>query len=241
MSKKNNVISLPEIVTNVTLLKLSHDVEELKSEQKKICEQAVKSMLRALDAKDHYTFGHSMRVAFYSLELGREIGLNDEELYQLEMSALFHDIGKIGVPDSVLLKPSRLDEDEFQEMKLHPSKSYEILSDFEVFRDVARYAKHHHERYDGRGYPDGLKGEDIPFYSRIILIADTFDAMTSTRPYRKGLPYDVAFSELKEFAGSQFDPNLVDHFISAMKKDEAKKENTFSLSIIQGDFSKQAA
>lgn len=241
MSKKNNVISLPEIVTNVTLLKLSHDVEELKSEQKKICEQAVKSMLRALDAKDHYTFGHSMRVAFYSLELGREIGLNEEELYQLEMSALFHDIGKIGVPDSVLLKPSRLDEEEFQAMKLHPSLSYEILSDFEVFRDVARYAKHHHERYDGRGYPDGLKGEEIPFFSRIILIADTFDAMTSTRPYRKGLSYDIAFSELKEFAGSQFDPNLVDHFINAMKKDQAKKENTFSLSIIQGDFEKEAA
>jgi HD-GYP domain-containing protein (c-di-GMP phosphodiesterase class II) len=241
MPKKNNVISLPDIVTNVTLLKLSHDIEELKNNQKKICEQAAKSMLRALDAKDHYTFGHSMRVAYYSLQLGQEIGLNDEELYQLEMAALFHDIGKIGVPDSVLLKPSRLEEHEFQEMKLHPSKSYEILSDFEIFSDVALYAKHHHERYDGRGYPDGLKGEDIPFFSRVILIGDTFDAMTSTRPYRKGLSYDIAFNELKEFAGTQFDPKLVDHFINAMKKDQAKKENTFSLSIIQGDFAKEAA
>lgn len=241
MPKKNNVISIPEIVTNVTLLKLTHDVEELKLQQRKICEQAVKSMLKALDAKDHYTYGHSMRVAFYSISLGQEMGLSEDELYDLEMAALFHDIGKIGVPDSVLLKPSRLTEEEFDEMKLHPSKSWEILKDFEVFQDVARYAKHHHERYDGRGYPDALKGEEIPFFSRIILIADTFDAMTSTRPYRKGLSYDVAFSELQEFSGSQFDPDLVVHFINAMKKDQAKQEKTFSLRIVEGMFEKDAA
>lgn len=241
MSKKNNVISITDIVTNETLLKLSHDVEELKLQQRKICEQAVKSMLKALDAKDHYTYGHSMRVAFYSISLGREMGLNEDELYDLEMAALFHDIGKIGVPDSVLLKPSRLTEDEFHEMKLHPSKSYEILKDFEVFQEVARYAKHHHERYDGRGYPDSLKGEGIPLFSRIILIADTFDAMTSTRPYRKGLSYDIAFSELEEFSGSQFDPELVIHFVKAMKKDQAKQEKTFSLRIVEGMFEKDAA
>lgn len=241
MPKKNNVISIPEIVTNVTLLKLTHDVEELKLQQRKICEQAVKSMLKALDAKDHYTYGHSMRVAFYSISLGQEMGLSEDELYDLEMAALFHDIGKIGVPDSVLLKPSRLTEEEFDEMKLHPSKSWEILKDFEVFQDVARYAKHHHERYDGRGYPDALKGEEIPFFSRIILIADTFDAMTSTRPYRKGLSYDIAFSELQEFSGSQFDPDLVVHFINAMKKDQAKQEKTFSLRIVEGMFEKDAA
>lgn len=241
MNKNSNVHSLQEARENRELKKLSQEVESLKHEKRAMCEQAVKTMLRALDAKDHYTFGHSLRVAYYSLALGREYGLNEDQLYDLEMAALFHDIGKIGVPDNVLLKPSRLDEDEFHKMKQHPSLSYDILQDFEVFHEVAVFAKHHHERYDGRGYPDKLKGEEIPLFSRIILIADTFDAMTSTRPYRKGLPYDVAFSELKEFSGSQFDPNLVPLFISAMTKEQKKNEETFHLSLIEGQFTKNAA
>lgn len=241
MSKISNVLSLKKAQDEKNLAKLNKEVSKLKIERKKFCEQAAKTLLRALDAKDNYTFGHSMRVAYYSLALGREYGLNEEELYELELSALFHDIGKIGVPDSVLLKPSRLEEDEFLKMKKHPSLSYEILQDFDVFQEVAVYAKHHHERFDGRGYPDNLKGEDIPLFSRIILIADTFDAMTSTRPYRKGLSYDIAFSELLEFSGSQFDPGLVQVFISAMSKEALKNEETFNLSIIDGVFAKDAA
>ena len=242
MAKKDdNVISIPDIVTNVTLLKLSEEVEHLKEDQRAVCEMAARSMLKSLQCKDDYTFGHSMRVAYYSLCLGREAGLNSEELYQLEMSALFHDIGKIGVPDSVLLKPARLDESEFQQMKRHPEMSAEILEGFEPLQDVAKNAKHHHERFDGRGYPDGLKGEDIPYFSRIILIGDTFDAMTSTRPYRKGLPYEVAFEELREFAGSQFDPQLVEYFVEAMRKEQSKNEETFNLGIVEGEFSKNAA
>jgi HD-GYP domain-containing protein (c-di-GMP phosphodiesterase class II) len=169
------------------------------------------------------------------------MGLSENELYELEVSALFHDIGKIGVPDAVLLKPSRLTEEEFLEMKLHPTKSYQILEDFPVFYKMAVNAKHHHERYDGRGYPDGLKGESIPLFSRIILIADTFDAMTSTRPYRKGLPFETAFSELQEFAGTQFDPIVVENFINAMKKEQSKNKATFNLKVIEGDFKKDAA
>lgn len=241
MAKKDNVISLQQVMTNMTLLKLAEDVEKLKLEKKKVCEKAARTMLHALDAKDHYTYGHSMRVAFYSISLGKEFGLNEEELYDLEMAALFHDIGKIGVPDEVLLKPSRLSEEEFLKMKEHPTKSWEILKDFDEFQEVAKFAKHHHERYDGRGYPDKLKGEDIPLFSRIILIADTFDAMTSTRPYRKGLPYEVAFKELEEFSGSQFDPKLVEAFIAAMSKEEKKGVDTFSLNIIEGEFQKDAA
>lgn len=241
MNKSSNVHSLKKARDNREVKQLQDKVDSLKAEQKAFCEQAVKTMLRALDAKDNYTYGHSLRVAYYSLALGKEYGLSDEELYDLEMAALFHDIGKIGVPDSVLLKPSRLEEEEFAQMKKHPSLSYEILQDFEVFKEVAFFAKHHHERYDGRGYPDNLKGEDIPLFSRIILIADTFDAMTSTRPYRKGLPYEVAFNELKEFAGSQFDPNLVPYFISAMTKEQGKNEDTFNLSLVEGDFLKDAA
>lgn len=241
MAKKNNVISLPHMVSGLAMMNLSKEVDDLKAAQKEICEMSVRALLKALECKDDYTFGHSMRVAFYSLELGREYGLNEDELYNLELAALFHDIGKIGVPDNVLLKPARLEEDEFLKMKKHPELSAEILEGFTHFKDAAKFAKHHHERYDGRGYPDGLAGRDIPFYSRVILIADTFDAMTSTRPYRKGLPFEVAFEELREFAGTQFDPDLVEYFIRAMQKDQTKSNPSFSLEIIKGDFKKEAA
>lgn len=229
-----------QVTTDPTQL-LEQENKALKQEQKKICEMAARTILHALDCKDHYTYGHSTRVAYFSLTLGREIGLSEDELYDLELSALFHDIGKIGVPDEVLNKPSRLTEDEFLQMKSHPEKSFEILQGFTHFEKVATFAKYHHERWDGRGYPEGLKGEDIPLFSRIILIADTFDAMTSTRVYRKGLDYEVAYAELEEFSGSQFDPELARAFVRAMKKEEDKQEKTFTLTIIDGLFNKDAA
>lgn len=235
------VINLDSAVQSNTISDMESKIKQLQSGYQEVCEMAVRSILQALDMKDHYTFGHSMRVTYYSLTLGQEIGLNSKELYELELASLFHDIGKIGIPDSVLLKPERLNNEEFQIMKTHPEKTAEILEGFEPFHDIARYAKHHHERYDGRGYPSQLKGEEIPLYSRIILISDTFDAMTSTRPYRKGLPYQVAFDELEKFSGTQFDPKLAQEFIKAMKKDQSKQENTFSLSIIKNTFEKNAA
>ena len=182
-----------------------------------------------------------MRVTYFSMVMGKQLGLSDAEMYDLELSALFHDIGKIGTPDAVLNKPSRLTDEEFDIMKDHPSKSYEILKDFDVFEKVARNAKHHHERYDGRGYPDQLKAEEIPVYARIILIADTFDAMTSTRVYRKGLPHEVAFNELVEFSGSQFDPGLVKHFIKGMRKEQAKNEDKFYIPLMGEMYDKDAA
>ncbi len=241
MKKKSNLYSIPQLVTNLTLMNLAKEVEDLKKKHKETCEMAVRSILHALDCKDHYTYGHSMRVAFYALTLGRELGLSEEELYDLELSALFHDIGKIGVPDSILLKEGPLTDEEFVTMKSHPVKSAEILHGFEPFDAIAEYAKYHHERYDGKGYPDGLKGDDIPLFSRILLIADTFDAMTSSRPYRKGLPYEVAFEELERFAGSQFDPNLVKSFMQAMWKEKQRKKETFRLRIIDGEIKKDAA
>jgi HD-GYP domain-containing protein (c-di-GMP phosphodiesterase class II) len=204
-------------------------------------ELTIKTLLNALRCKDEYTWGHSLRVAYFCVSVGREMGLSDEELYELEVSALFHDIGKIGVPDAVLLKPTRLTEEEFQIMKLHPTKSFDILQEFPVFHRMALNAKHHHERFDGRGYPEGIKGDAIPLFSRIILVADTFDAMTSSRPYRKGLAMKIAFSELREFAGTQFDSNVVENFISSMEREQSKNEETFSLQIIAGDFKKDAA
>lgn len=239
--KKNNLYQIPTRESTVAIMGLASMVENLKNEKRKLIEMSVKAILNALDQKDHYTFGHSMRVAYFSLVVGRELGLDEEKMYELEMSSLFHDIGKIGIPDSVLNKPSRLDEAEFQIMKKHPEKSGEVLIGFEGMEHIAKNARHHHERFDGRGYPDGLKGEEIPLFARIILIADTFDAMTSTRPYRKGLPYQVAFEELRQFSGTQFDPVLAEAFISGLTKEESTNENTFYLPLMDRRFEKKAA
>jgi len=239
--KKSNVFQIPNRESATAIMGLVNVIEDLKVQQKKMVEMTVKAMLNALDQKDHYTFGHSMRVAYYALVMGEQMGLSKEEMYDLELSALFHDIGKIGVPDAILNKPARLEESEFLIMKLHPEKSGEILAGFEGFEEIAKNATHHHERFDGRGYPSGLKADEIPTYARIILIADTFDAMTSTRPYRKGLPYEVAFEELRQFSGTQFDPKLVDLFIQGMTKEEEKAENVFYLPIMGKKFEKKAA
>ena len=239
--KKNNVFELPSVATALSLLGLATMVEELKRDNKMISEQAARTILKALDAKDSYTFGHSMRVAYFSLVTGSEAELSPVEMRELELSAIFHDIGKIATPDAVLNKPSRLSEEEFNIMKQHPDKSYEILKDFPDFQKIAENARLHHERYDGKGYPLGLKGEEIPVLARIILIADTFDAMTSTRPYRKGLPYEVAYEELEQFSGTQFDPNLVKCFISGMKKEALKNEDEFFIPLLERKFNKNAA
>ena len=239
--KKNNVFELPSLSTALSLLGMAAQVETLKEENKKISEQAARTILKALDAKDNYTFGHSMRVAYFSLVTGTEAGLTKDEMYDLELAAIFHDIGKIGTPDAVLNKPSRLSEEEFQIMKKHPENSYEILKDFPMFEKIAQSARLHHERFDGKGYPHGLKGEEIPTAARIILIADTFDAMTSTRPYRKGLPYEVAYEELIQFSGTQFDPHLVKMFIQGMKKEALKGEEEFFIPLMDRRFNKNAA
>ena len=243
MTKKNNVYQLSVEKEKRARLEAANALQLSPVEivKKEYFELVIKTLLSALKCKDDYTWGHSLRVAYFCVSVGREMGFSDAELYELEVSALFHDIGKIGVPDSVLMKPSRLTDNEFLEMKLHPSKSFEILQDFPVFHKMAINAKYHHERFDGRGYPEGLKGDAIPLFSRIILISDTFDAMTSTRPYRKGLPFDVAFAELREFAGTQFDAFIVEKFISCMTKEQSKNEDTFNLQVIEGNFKKDAA
>lgn len=239
--KKNNVLKMPEMSAAVSIMHLAKKVNDLEEQHRQTCEMAVRSILQALECKDKYTYGHSMRVTYFALVVGRELGLDENEMYNLQVSALFHDVGKIGVPDHILNKPSRLDEDEFLVMKRHPELSGEILRGFDVFEEAGKNARHHHERFDGRGYPEGLKGEEIPLFSRIILIADTFDAMTSTRPYRKGLPYAVAFEELLQFSGSQFDSNLVKAFIRGMRKEEKRGDKTFHISIMGQDYEKDAA
>ena len=234
MKKTNNVFQIPSFTTAQAILTLAAEGERLKVENQKMAEMMARTILKALDCKDHYTFGHSMRVAYFSLVTGKELGLSDEEMKELELSAIFHDIGKIGTPDQVLNKPSRLTEEEFLVMKQHPEQSYEILKEYPIFEKIALNARYHHERYDGRGYPEGMKGEEIPLFARIILIADTFDAMTSTRPYRKGLDYSVAYEELNQFSGSQFDPKCVKAFISGMAKEATKGEEEFFIPLLLG-------
>ncbi len=158
-------------------------------------------------------------------------GLSGAESRVVEYAGLFHDIGKVGVPDSILMKPAKLTDHEYEVMKSHPVLSIEILkpiSHLDFFAQTLPGVRHHHERYDGRGYPDGLMGEKIPLASRIILVVDTFDAMTWSRPYRKGLPWDVAYKELVEFSGRQFDPKLVEIFLKVHPKWNPRDQEIFS-------------
>jgi HD-GYP domain-containing protein (c-di-GMP phosphodiesterase class II) len=179
------------------------------------------ALLQALRERDPYTYGHCRRVGRYARLLAEAAGLNEFEQRVVEFSAMFHDIGKIGIPDSILLKEGRLNEEEEKVMREHPIKSVEIiapLAQTPFFKATLPGIRYHHERVDGIGYPDGIAGDKIPLYARIILISDTFDAMTTTRSYRKGLPIDMAYKELKLFSGRQFDAQLVKVFLQAHPK-----------------------
>jgi HD-GYP domain-containing protein (c-di-GMP phosphodiesterase class II) len=171
------------------------------------------SLTSAVDAKDAYTCGHSERVALLSRRLATRIGLPDAQIERIYMAGLLHDVGKIGVPESVLQNTGRLSAEEFEQMKKHPQIGARILSDVRQLEDIIPGVLHHHERYDGRGYPTGLAGQDIPLMGRIICLADCFDAMTSNRTYRKGLPLEVALIEIRRCAGTQFDPALAEAFL----------------------------
>ena len=190
----------------------------MKDHRPEWAEQAAQALMRTLRERDPYTYGHCLRVARNARMLAKAAGLSEYEQQVVEFASMFHDLGKLGIPDSILLKPGRLNDQEEAVMRLHPAKSAEILmplSQVPFFRSTLPGVRCHHERIDGLGYPDGLKGESIPLIARIILISDTFDAMTTNRPYRKGLTIDTAFKELKLFSGRQFDPHLVKIFIQA--------------------------
>ena len=170
--------------------------------------QTITTVANALDAKDSYSEGHSRRVAVYAAQIAEKLGLSKEDIRNIRIIALLHDIGKIGVPDSVLNKPGRLNEEEFSQMKEHAVIGSEILKDIDMITGISIGAKFHHERYDGKGYPEGLKGEEIPFIARIIAVADSYDAMTSDRIYRKHLTAEQVMSELHNGEGTQFDPAI---------------------------------
>ena len=186
---------------------------------------SIETLRYTVEAKDPYTKGHSDRVSAYSVLLGKYVGLPEEDLKTLKIGGLFHDIGKIGIPDSILLKEAKLTDDEYSQIKNHPSIGAHILCNAEAFKDIIPIVKHHHEKFDGTGYPGKLKGNDIPYFARIAAIADTFDAMTSRRTYRDSLPIDVVKAEIERCSGTQFDPELAKVFLDILNNhyDEIQK------------------
>ena len=176
-------------------------------------ESTLTALVRSLDAREKEVGAHSERVMNYTLLLARHLGIREPELSIIGKGALLHDIGKIGVSDNILLKPGKLTPEEWVEMKKHPQVGYEILSDINFLKGASEFILAHHERYDGAGYPNGLKGKEIPLSARIFALADTLDAMTSDRRYRKALPFNAMIEEVIRCKGTQFDPDIVDQFL----------------------------
>lgn len=184
----------------------------------------VRGLAAALEAKDKYTRGHSDRVALYSAAIARQLRLTESEVEKVEYTGLLHDIGKIGVPDDLLSKAGQLRTDEFERIQQHPVTGARILSEISFLRDVAATIRCHHERLDGRGYPNGLTEQDIPFHARILAVADAYDAMTSNRPYRKGYPPEEAARRLLAGSGKQFDADIVRAFIEHLKRQKVVED-----------------
>lgn len=191
---------------------------------------SLKTLVATIEAKDPVTSGHSLRVTIFSLAIGKELGLSKDEMRILKISGLLHDIGKVGIPEAILGKPAPLSEDEFIRMREHSERGAEIIKNIKNVEEVVLGVRHHHERYDGYGMPDGLKAEHIPIISRIIAVADTFDAMAYDRPYRKGISIDKVVSEIERCSGTQFDPKIVDAFLKAYNKGNMKEDSEDSIS-----------
>ncbi|MGE5707679.1 MAG: HD-GYP domain-containing protein, partial [Bacteroidota bacterium] len=191
--------------------RLAHDLERL-------FRDSVRSLVNLIEASDAYTRGHSERVTSYAGMLVEAMGLSMEIKQSIETAGMLHDIGKIGIGPEIIRKPGKLSDEEFKIIQQHPEIGFRSVKDIHLLEGVLPGILHHHERFDGRGYPRGLAGEEIPFMARIIAIADTYDAMTSTRPYRPALPVEVALAEIERCAGTQFDPRLVPFFIRAIRE-----------------------
>ena len=214
------------IVTEVLLSRVEKTLELTgyrKELQKKLDEktrqietaylQTMAALAHTIDAKDPDTNGHSRRVAGYTKQIAQSLGWSEQDSENAYFVALLHDIGKIGIPDAVLKKQNRLTDKEYELMKKHPAIGADILKDIKMLDGLSNGTLYHHERFDGSGYPSGLKGDEIPLIARIISVADTYDAMTSTRCYRKGMGQETALAELKKQSGRQFDPKIVNQFL----------------------------
>lgn len=201
----------------------NEELHETYSQLKMRYMETVEVLRLAVDAKDEYTRGHSDRVAAIATMIGQDYGLQEKALEKLRLAGTFHDIGKIGTADDILLKTEKLSDEEFEEIKLHPIKGAMILSAVSMLEDIVPCVLHHHERYDGTGYPDGLKGEEIELFARIIAVADAFDAMTSDRQYRSHLSLAEAKEQLRTGSGTQFDPRIVEILLRQLDSDERLK------------------
>ncbi len=199
---------------------LSGEVEKKTRENEELFLQVVSSLADAIDAKDAYTKGHSGRVAAYSKEIARRCGFSETEQDNIYMMGLLHDVGKIGVPDSIINKPDRLTDEEFLKIKQHPVIGGRILENIQKMPELASGAKWHHERFNGRGYPDGLAGEEIPEPARIIAVADAYDAMTSNRSYRVLLSQETVRAEIEKGMGQQFDPRFAKVMLEMIDEDK---------------------
>lgn len=206
------------IKQNSDLIRQKTEIETSYKKLNDSYKNTVFALSNAVDARDPYTAGHSARVTKIALLLGKGLNMTEEELGDLKYAALFHDIGKIGIPDDILLKKRKLTNEEFDIIKKHPAMGISILKTIDFLIDALPIIKHHHERFMGGGYPDNLKGKNIPLGSRIIAIVDTYDAMTSDRPYRQGLSHETAVAEILRNKGVQFDDALVDAFMRIEKK-----------------------
>lgn len=193
--------------------------EDSNRQYRNLSRHTILALAEAVEAKDTYTKGHSQRVAEYSKAIAQKMGYTENQLQEVYFIALMHDIGKIGVPDAVINKTDRLTDEEFAEIKKHPVKGYDILKQINELPGISEGARWHHERWDGRGYPDGLKETNIPEIARIIAVADAYDAMTSNRSYRKALPQDVVRRQIEENAGTQFDPDMAKIMLGLIDND----------------------
>jgi putative nucleotidyltransferase with HDIG domain len=229
INKKNNDIfdykdlELFESFANIVSIAIEN--ANLYTRLKETFYQTAFALAEAVEKRDPYTGGHIKRVTEYCLAVAEELNLDKEKKENLELAAILHDIGKIGIDDYILRKPSPLTKEEFEIMKRHTSIGVEILNKVKHLSNIVEGAFSHHEKFDGTGYPKGLKEEEIPLIGRIIAVCDTFDAMTSNRPYRKGLDDNVAISEIKKQAGYQLDPLVVSAFISAYERGKIISQN----------------
>lgn len=199
----------------------TQSLQRRQQEYREIIAQALRTFARTIDAKDKYTNGHSARVAHYSVEIAKRLGMSEEEQERIYYIALLHDIGKIGIPDAILTKPDKLTPEERELIKQHPTIGGEILKDFTSLEGIGDGARYHHERYDGTGYNEGLKGEDIPYFARIICVADSYDAMSSVRYYQGTLSTEIIVKELREGSGTQFDPEIVKVMLELIEEGKA--------------------
>jgi HD-GYP domain-containing protein (c-di-GMP phosphodiesterase class II) len=197
-------------------------IKELEEQQRALLKSVVCGFNQLLDLRDLGTGIHSTRLAEWALRVARKLGIPEPELYQIEVAALLHDIGKIGIPDAILKKEGKLTDEERALMNKHPEYSWSILRLYPGLDKASLYALHHHESYDGKGYPAGLKGDEIPIGSRIVSVIDAYDAMISNRCYRQGLPHQEALRRLSTGAGTQFDPGVVQAFLEIADHDAAE-------------------